>query len=89
MEEINNLPSDCKKGTELEMVLMELKALTIKFNKKEKKDRSDTLEGINRDLQKVRKLMIPKMQNFSETKLKQLRMSILLKNVQNAKTVQS
>ena len=37
MEEINNLPSDNKKGIELEMILMELKDLTINFTKKRQK----------------------------------------------------
>ena len=37
MEEINDLPSDNRKGTELEMILMELKDLTITFTKNETK----------------------------------------------------
>ena len=67
MEEINNLPSDCKKGTDLEMILMELKNLTIRFNKQE--------NIITKTSNKLRNLMIPTLQNFSEIKLKLLKMS--------------
>ena len=89
MEEINNLPSDNKKGTELEMILMELKDLTINFTKKEEKVRKDALKGINHDLTKAEEMNNSQNKNSSETKLKHLKRNILLKNVQNAKTLQS
>ena len=50
MEEINDLPSDNRKGTELEMILMELKDLTINFTKNETKTRKDAFKGLTKDL---------------------------------------
>ena len=50
MEEINNLPAEVRKGTELETVLMQFKNLTTRYVKKQKDIRKWTIEEINTKL---------------------------------------
>ena len=50
MEELNSLPAEVMKGTELEVVLMQLKDLTTRYVKKQKDIRKKTLEEINTKL---------------------------------------
>ena len=47
VEEISNLPTEVKKGTELEIVLMKLKVFTLEYLKKKGKIKRETLKEIN------------------------------------------
>ena len=50
MEDINNLPSEVNKGTELETVLMQLKVLTLEYCKKKNLIRKTTLDQLTTSL---------------------------------------
>ena len=79
MEEINDLPSDNKKGTELEMILMELNDLTINFTKREEKVRKDALKGLNQGLTKYEEINDSQNAKFLREKIKALKDEFIVK----------
>lgn len=50
MEELCCLPSEVRKATDLDVVLVQFKELTIRYDKKQKYIRKKTLEEINTKL---------------------------------------
>ena len=50
---INSLESEVSKSTEIEVILMELKDITIRYTKAQKEEKADKLKKVNEELNRT------------------------------------